>query len=194
MPRIGVLALQGDFAAHARMAVAAGAASCIEVRRAHELREIAGLILPGGESTALGILLDADGMREAIGEYLAGGGAVFGTCAGIILLAREVTPAAPPVQSFGALDVTVARNGYGRQRESCETTARIDALGEDAYPVTLIRAPRITRVGANVETLARVGDDPVLVRHARALGATFHPEISGDPRVHAYFLRDVVAA
>lgn len=190
---VGVLALQGDFAAHARMLEEAGAA-VREVRRPRELDDLDGLVLPGGESTALSILLDAEDMRGAIARFAARGGAVFGTCAGLILIAREVTPAAPPVASLGLLDVTVARNAYGRQRESRETTTSIPALQEPRFPVALIRAPRITRVGAGVETLATLGGDALLVRAGRVLGATFHPEISGDPRVHAYFVQSVVGA
>lgn len=200
-PRIGVLALQGDFAAHLAMVESAGARGR-EVRRPRELDDLDGLIIPGGESTALSLLLDFEDMRGAIAGFAARGGALFGTCAGVILLAREIAPstnggAAPferPIATFDLLDVVVARNDYGRQRESFETTTAVPALGEDAYPLVFIRAPRILSAGPRATVLAEHGGVPILVRDGRFLGATFHPEIAGDARLHRYFVREIVAA
>ena len=191
--RIGVLALQGDFAAHEAMVAAAGAIAS-GVRRPSELDGLDGLVIPGGESTALSILLDHDDLRGAIERFASAGGALFGTCAGVILLAQDVVAAERvPVRTFGLLDITVSRNGYGRQCDSFEAVTAIPALVDDAFPLAFIRAPRITRVGPGVDVLATFGGDPVLVRQGRMLGATFHPEIYGDARLHAYFARAVCA-
>ncbi len=187
-----MLALQGDFAAHARMVEAAGA-TAREVRRPAELAGCRGLILPGGESTTLDILLDHEDMRGAISRFHAGGGALLGTCAGVILLGREIVDQGErrKVRPLGLLDVAVARNDYGRQRESFEATTDLPRFGAEPFPLAFIRAPRIVRTGRGVEVLATQHGDPVLVREDRVVGCTFHPEISGDPRLHAYFLREV---
>ncbi len=194
-PVCGVLALQGDFAAHAAMVEAAGAAAR-EVRRPAQLDGCCGLVIPGGESTALDTLLDFEDMRGAIARFHAAGGALFGTCAGVILLAREIADHGErrKVRPFGLLDVTVARNDYGRQRESFETFDAVRELGDARFPMAFIRAPRIVRAGRDVRVLATQNGDPVLVRQGRIVGCTFHPEISGDPRLHAYFLREVAGA
>jgi pyridoxal 5'-phosphate synthase pdxT subunit len=194
-PRVGVLALQGDFAAHRAVLEAAGAESR-DVRRPAELADLDGLVMPGGESTALSVLLDFEDMRGAIASFAARGGAIFGTCAGLILLAREVVapPGEPPIRTFGLLDVAVARNDYGRQRESFEGTTAIPVLDEPRYPLVFIRAPRILSVGPAATILASHGGSPVLVRQGRILGASFHPEIAGDARLHRYFAREVAAA
>jgi 5'-phosphate synthase pdxT subunit len=192
-PHIGVLALQGDFAAHMRMVEAAGARAS-EIRRPRELDDVAGLIIPGGESTALSLLLDFEDMRGAVASFAAHGGALFGTCAGLILLAREVvprTPSEPSIATFGLLDVAVARNDYGRQRESFEAETDVPVLHEEHFPLAFIRAPRIVSVGPSATPLAEYGGAVVLVRQGRVLGATFHPEIVGDPRLHAYFAREI---
>ncbi len=184
MPRIGVLALQGDFAAHAAALGQVGAET-VEVRRAAELASIDGLVVPGGESTTL-LNLMADGpWFEALRTFDARGGAILGTCAGAILLARDVLDPVQP--SLGLLDVTVRRNAFGRQVDSFETEL---ALAGDAVPLpaVFIRAPRLVRVGAGVEILARLDGEPVLVRQGRVLAATFHPELTDDRRLQARFL------
>ena len=174
--RAGVLALQGDFAAHAR---ALGGAE--EVRTAAQVDALDLLVLPGGESTTLLHLLEGSGIEEAARRLLARGGALFGTCAGAILLAKHVT--GPEQASWGLLDVDVERNAFGRQIDSFETRLEPD------FAAVFIRAPRIRRVGPGVEVLARLRDEPVLVRQGRVLAATFHPELTDDRRVY-----DVVRA
>jgi 5'-phosphate synthase pdxT subunit len=179
----GVLALQGDFQAHAAVLRRLGQ-SVREVRRCADLSGLAALVLPGGESTAVLKLMADEPWFEALRAFHDGGGALLGTCAGAILLAREVDPAQP---SLGLLDVAVARNAYGRQVDSFETaleTARLEAPERGVF----IRAPRLTAVGEGVEVLARLHDEPVLVRQGRVLAATFHPEIAGDDRVHRLLL------
>ncbi len=177
---VGILALQGDFAAHARALSRVGASS-VFVRKPADFAGIDALVLPGGESTAMLNGLARDGLEAPLREFLATGRPVLGTCAGVILLARTVTN--PPQRSFGALDVDVERNAYGTQLDSFAAVA--DEGGTfDALPTVFIRAPRIVRVGAGVDVLARVGGDPVLVRARHVWGATFHPELGDDDRVH----------
>ncbi len=185
--RIGVLALQGDFALHAAALRRAGVESA-EVRKPAELDDVEGLILPGGESTTLLHLMDARDFQPALRRFHASGRPLFGTCAGLIVLAREVE--SPRQPSLGLIDVTVERNSYGRQRESFETEAPA-ALGAAAEPLRMvfIRAPRIRRVGPGVEVLARHGGDPVLAREGGVLVASFHPELTGELAVHRYFCR-----
>ena len=168
--RAGVLALQGDFAAHAK---ALGSAD--EVRTATEVDDVDLLVLPGGESTTLLNLLQGSGIEEAVRRLLARGGVVFGTCAGAILLAKDVTNPTQP--SWGLLDIDVERNAFGRQLDSFE------AVLEPDYRALFIRAPRIRRVGPGVEVLARWKGEPVLVREGPVFAATFHPELTGDQRV-----------
>jgi 5'-phosphate synthase pdxT subunit len=168
--RAGVLALQGDFAAHVR---ALGDAT--EVRTAAEVDAVDLLVLPGGESTTLLRLLEGSGIEEAIRRLLARGGTVFGTCAGAILLATEVTN--PTQRSFGLLDATLERNAFGRQVDSFEGTL------DSGFPAVFIRAPRIRRTGPAVEILDRWRGEPVFVRQGRVFAATFHPELTPDPRV-----------
>jgi len=181
--RVGVLALQGDFAAHARVLRGLGA-DVREVRRLADLDGLRALVLPGGESTALLKLMEGAPWREELRTFHASGGALLGTCAGAILLAREVSPAQP---SLGLLDAVVERNGYGRQAESFE--AELDAPGFDG-PVrgVFIRAPRLKATGPAVEVLARWQDEPVLVREGRVFAATYHPEMAADDRLHRRFL------
>lgn len=167
---IGVLALQGDFAAHARAFPGA-----VEVRLAKEIDPLDLLVLPGGESTTMLNLLEGSGIEDAVRRLLARGGRIFGTCAGAILLARKVTN--PDQPSWNLIDIEVERNGWGRQVDSFE------AVLEPDYPALFIRAPRIRRCGAGVEVLARWKDEPVLVRQGRVLAATFHPELTDDRRI-----------
>ncbi len=175
--KVGVLALQGAFAAHARALRTLGAAPR-EVRTPAELRDVDALILPGGESTTMAMLLDSAGLDEPLGERLAQGMPALGTCAGMILLGRD---------HLGEVDVTVERNGFGRQVASFEADL---ALEHDAEPLrgVFIRAPRVTEAGPEVEVLASHDGSPVLLRQGRFLVASFHPELTGDTRVHERFL------
>ena len=185
-PRIGVLALQGDFAAHLRALEAAGTPGA-EIRDVAAIESLDGLVVPGGESTTLLRLLGDEGSRE-IRRFAERGGAILGTCAGLILLAREVRRPSQP--SLGLIDVAVERNAYGRQVDSF--VARGEWVGNGGGPpleMVFIRAPKIVRCAPGVETLATHDGDPVLVRQGRILAATFHPELGGDRRVHAEFAR-----
>jgi len=169
---IGVLALQGGFEAHGRALAAAGFAARA-VRTAQDLRGLGGLVLPGGESTTQLRLLARHGLEGALGAFVASGAPVLATCAGLILAAAEVE--APAQRSYGFLDVTVARNAWGRQLDSFEAVA-----DDGATPLVFIRAPRIRRVGPGVEVLASLDGEPVMVRQGRVTGATFHPELAPD--------------
>lgn len=181
-PRVGVLALQGDFEAHGKALLAVGA-DPVEVRVPADLAGCRGLVLPGGESTTLLRLLASSGLDRAIPGFHREGGALFGTCAGAILLAREVTKPAQP--SLGLLDATVERNHYGRQLDSFEASAPFP--GGKPLPLVFIRAPAFVRLGRKVEVILSHGDLPVLVREGRVLASTFHPEMTGDRRVHRMF-------
>lgn len=187
MTRAGVLALQGDVREHRAALEAAGADSVIEVRRPEQLDTVDALAMPGGESTTVGRLMAEYGLDEAVRRRVAQGMAILGTCAGLILLAREVEDFGLPV--LGLLPLRVRRNAYGRQVDSFETHVSAPELGADPLPAVFIRAPRILAVGAGVEVLARHRGDPVLCRHGRLLAATFHPELTPDPRVHGLLLR-----
>jgi 5'-phosphate synthase pdxT subunit len=180
---VGVLALQGDFAAHARVLRGLGA-EVREVRRLPDLEGLRALVLPGGESTALLRLMDGAPWLEALRAFHAEGGALLGTCAGAILLAREVQP---PQPSLGILDATVERNAYGRQAESFEAELAAPTFDAPMRGV-FIRAPRLTATGPAVEVLARLKGEPVLVRQGRVLAATFHPEMAADDRLHRRWL------
>jgi 5'-phosphate synthase pdxT subunit len=180
----GVLALQGDFAAH-RQALLEIGAEVREVRRVAELSGLAGLVIPGGESTALLKLMEREPWFEALRRFHDGGGVVLGTCAGAILLARDVRPKQP---SLRLLDAAVHRNAYGRQNDSFAAAVDAPSLG-GSIDALFIRAPRFERLGPDVEILAHLGDEPVLLRHGRVLAATFHPELTRSRRVHEHALR-----
>lgn len=187
-PRIGVLAIQGDYAAHAE-ALADSGADPVEVRKPDQLAGLDGLILPGGESTTMLRFLEKHSFFEALQEF----GAtrpIFGTCAGAILLAREVLN--PPQRSLGLLDAVVERNAYGRQIDSAILT-RETGLPGGPLEMVFIRAPRLVETGSAVEVLAQRDGSPVLVRQGRVMAATFHPELSADRRVHGMFV-DMVKA
>lgn len=187
-----MLALQGDFALHAR-ALARCPAEVVEVRKPGQLDQVDGLVIPGGESTTLLHLMGAWGFPPALQAFHAAGRPIFGTCAGLIVLAREVER--PRQFSLGLMDVTVERNAYGRQRESFEARGEAVLDGRPvAVEMVFIRAPRIRRVGPGVEVLARHGGEPVLAREGTVLGATFHPELTGSDAIHRYFGAMVAAA
>ncbi|MGH7278654.1 MAG: pyridoxal 5'-phosphate synthase glutaminase subunit PdxT [Candidatus Rokuibacteriota bacterium] len=183
--RIGVLALQGDFARH-RAALEKCGAETVEVRKPEQLDDADGLVIPGGESTTLLKLMEAWGFVAALEKLHASERPIFGTCAGLILLARDVE--GPRQFSLGFIDVGVERNAYGRQRESFETPGTA-CLASRPTPLQMvfIRAPRIRRTGPGVETLAAHRGEPVMVRQGSVLAATFHPELTDDPAVHRYF-------
>lgn len=186
-PKIGVLALQGDFEAHCAALARAGAEG-VEVRSASGLESIDGLIIPGGESTTMLKLIEEEQLFDALKDF-GKRKPVFGTCAGAILLASEVTH---PVQdSLGLMDFTIERNAYGRQIDS--RIAGIELAGKNAE-VVFIRAPVIRRVGPNTKVLATYQGAPVLVEQGKHLAATFHPELSGDERVHKRFIEKIKAA
>lgn len=187
-PRVGVLAVQGDFARHRAMLAGCGA-EVLDVRRPADLEGLSGLVLPGGESTAMLKLLAPAGLEPAIEAFHRRGGALLGTCAGLILLAREVT--GPVQRSLGLLDVAVERNGYGRQTDSFETELT-DVDGRTLRGV-FIRAPRIRSAGPEVRVLAEHGGEPVLVEGPGVLAATFHPELTADSGVHRRFLENAAA-
>ena len=180
---VGVLALQGDFDAHAR-ALRALRASVREVRRCADLDGLAGLVLPGGESTTLLNLMADEPWFEALRAFHARGGALFGTCAGAILLARSVVPSQP---SLGLLDVVIARNAYGRQGDSFQAAVETEGSMERVGGL-FIRAPRFQEMGAGVSVLGRLDGEPVAVREGKVIAATFHPELSGSTALHTLFL------
>ena len=188
-PRVGVLALQGAFREHINALQRLGA-DAVEVRTPAELAEVDGIMLPGGESTTMDLLLGSSGLREPLAAAVAAGTPVFGTCAGLILLARDIEDGVEGQRTLQALDVTALRNGYGRQVKSFEGPVTLAAGGADMVGV-FIRAPRITRVGDNVEILARLGDEPVAVRSGSIMAATFHPELTDDDRLHEVFLAGI---
>ncbi|MGB9083231.1 MAG: pyridoxal 5'-phosphate synthase glutaminase subunit PdxT [Terriglobales bacterium] len=183
--RIGVLALQGDFDAHRRRLAELGA-EVVLVKKSEQLNDIDGLVIPGGESGTFLKLLGEDGFAKLKDFALTK--PTFGTCAGCILLAKEVEN--PPQAGLGALDITVRRNAYGRQIDS---SIREGRFLNDPVEMVFIRAPKIERMGKGVEVIATEEKDAVLVRQGKTLAATFHPELSDDRRIHQYFL-DVVAA
>lgn len=184
MAEIGVLALQGDFEAHARALRRVGAEPR-EVRRCHELYGLRGLIMPGGESTTLLNLMADEPWFDALREFHRHGGGLFGTCAGAILLAREVRR--PRQVSLGLLDAVIERNAYGRQRESFEASFEFSPTATAIHGV-FIRAPRLCELGAGVEVLGRLRDEPVLVRQGHVLAGTFHPELSASNVLHRFFV------
>ena len=184
--RVGILAIQGDVEAHAR-ALARVGAEAVPVRREKELGALAGLVLPGGESTTISKGIERLGLAEPLREFVRSGRPVLGTCAGAILLAREVEN--HPVPTLGVLDLVASRNAYGTQVDSFAAPLEAPALSELAgLRCVFIRAPRLCRPGVAVEVLGRHAGWPVLVRQGNVLAATFHPELGADPRVHRLFL------
>ena len=182
--QVGVLALQGAFAAHSDCLTSIGVQS-IEVRTPSQLSSVDALLMPGGESSTMSQLLESSGLFDPIAQRIADGMPVFGTCAGMILLASEILDGRSDQRSFSAIDISVRRNAFGRQVDSFEAT--INSSVGDFHGV-FIRAPRIERVGDQVEVLGSINDEPVLVRQGNVLAASFHPELSNDARLHEYFV------
>jgi pyridoxal 5'-phosphate synthase pdxT subunit len=183
--KIGVLAIQGDYEAHAKVLERMGVDYTL-VKTPEDLEGVAGLILPGGESTTHLKVLSEEGLLEAVQRFADKGGALFGTCAGAILLARDVRN--PEQASLGRLDMTVIRNGYGRQLSSHVDSGE-SKLREEPLEMVFIRAPIIESVGPGVDVLAQSEGHPVLVQQGRALASTFHPELTSDNTVHEHFLK-----
>ncbi|SEE10313.1 pyridoxal phosphate synthase yaaE subunit [Streptomyces sp. 2131.1] len=192
-PVIGVLALQGDVREHL-IALASADALARPVRRPEELAEVDGLVLPGGESTTMSKLAALFGMLEPLRERIAAGMPVYGTCAGMILLADKIIDPRSGQETLGGIDMIVRRNAFGRQNESFE--AAVEVAGIDGGPVegVFIRAPWVESVGAAAEVIAEHGGHIVAVRQQNALATSFHPELTGDHRLHAYFTEMVRAA
>lgn len=200
-PRVGVLALQGDVREHLRALTRAGAVA-VPVRRAEELSTVDGIVLPGGESTTIGLLATTFGLLEPLQKAVAGGMPAYGSCAGMILLADTVVGGRPEQPTIGGLDVVVRRNAFGRQVDSFEGPVALTGLGE--VPAVFIRAPWVESVGEGVEVLARLGrwvrsrhtgappgeiaGSVVAVRQGGLLATAFHPELTGDVRVHELFV------
>ena len=183
---VGILAVQGDFAMHAKMLDRIGVPWKL-VKDPATLREVSGLILPGGESTTMLKFFASDGLGEAVRQFGASGKPVFGTCAGAILLAKEVL--SPPQERLGLLDVTIERNAYGRQIDSSVRQGDCPVLSDRPIEMVFIRAPIIRRVGDDVRVLGHSDGLPVLVEQRNLLAATFHPELTEDETVHRYFLK-----
>ncbi len=192
-PRVGVIAFQGDFERHLSVLKTLGA-EARPVRRPEELDSLQALIIPGGESTTIGMLMERFGLLSPVRERVIAGFPVMGTCAGAILLAREIEGS--DQVRIGTLDITIRRNAYGRQVDSFDAPltvvspsfAQVSPAQDDPPVGVFIRAPRIIDLGSSVETIALVDDDPVVVRSGGMLALTFHPELTGDHRLHRYFL------
>jgi 5'-phosphate synthase pdxT subunit len=192
-PRIGVLALQGDFREHAIVLRGLGA-DVVHVRRPEELAAVDGLILPGGESSVQDKLSRTFGLAEPLKQAIRSGLPVYGTCAGLIMLADRIVEGIAGQQSLGGLDVTVRRNAFGSQLDSFETDLDVPALGEEPVHAVFIRAPVVEAVGPGATALAALADGRVVaVEQGNLLGTSFHPEVTGDIRFHAYFLDKVRA-
>jgi 5'-phosphate synthase pdxT subunit len=188
--KIGILALQGAFASQAGVLRTLGA-DAREVRVPADLDGVDALVLPGGESTTMSMLLDSSGLREPIGQRLGAGLPVLGTCAGMILLASNVLDGRDDQRSFGVLDIDVRRNAFGRQVDSFESDLDVSGLDGSPFHAVFIRAPVVEHAGTSVDVLATVDGKPVLVRRGSLVAAAFHPELSNDDRIHRLFLEGV---
>jgi pyridoxal 5'-phosphate synthase pdxT subunit len=190
---IGVLALQGDFREHAAALDRIGVSS-LKVRTLQELESVSGLIIPGGESTVMHKLSVAYGLFEPIKAKIAGGLPVFGTCAGLIMLSDEITDGIPGQETFGGLDVTVQRNAFGHQLDSFEVDLDFKGIDDGQVHAAFIRAPLITRVGSKATVVAQLENGGVVgVQQDNLLGISFHPEVTGEDRIHALFAKLVKA-
>jgi len=185
--KIGVLGMQGDIEEHLAIMEKIGI-DAVRVKSVKTLEGVDGLIMPGGESTTMLKLLKLTGLFEALKEKIKHGFPVYGTCAGLILLAKKVEH--PEQDSLGILDLSVSRNGYGRQIDSFSAKISIPVIGEKAFEAVFIRAPVITKVG-KVEVLAIYNNEPVFVKDGNVIASTFHPELSNDTRIHSFFLEMV---
>ena len=187
MPTIGVLAIQGDFIEH-RQALARLGVEAPEIRLPHQLEDVDGLIIPGGESTTIAQLIDIYGFREALRNRARQGMAVWGTCAGMIVIADRLTDARP--EPLRLMDIEVSRNAFGRQVDSFEADIEFQDIEGAPFHCVFIRAPVVNRVGASVRTLAALDDGrPIAVRQGKLLATAFHPELTGDSRIHELFAR-----
>ncbi|MBT2399147.1 pyridoxal 5'-phosphate synthase glutaminase subunit PdxT [Streptomyces sp. ISL-100] len=191
-PVIGVLALQGDVREHL-VALAVADATARPVRRPEELAEVDGLVIPGGESTTMSKLATLFGMREPLRERIKDGMPVYGTCAGLIMLADKILDPRSGQETFGGIDMIVRRNAFGRQNESFEAGVEVEGIADGPVEGVFIRAPWVESVGARVEVLAEHDGHIVAVRQGNALATSFHPELTGDHRVHQLFTEMVRA-
>jgi 5'-phosphate synthase pdxT subunit len=190
---VGVLALQGDFREHIAVLRGLGA-DAVPIKRPEELARVAALVIPGGESSVIDKLSRLFGLAEPIKAAIASGMPVYGTCAGLIMLADTVLDAIEGQQSFGGLDITVRRNAFGSQLDSFETDIDVPALGAPPVHAVFIRAPVVESLGAKATALASLPDGRVVaVEQGNLLGTSFHPEMNGESRFHEYFLRKVAA-
>ena len=193
-PRVGVLALQGDFREHLAVLNGLGAQG-VPVKRPEELEGVAGLVIPGGESSVMDKLSRLVGLAEPLKAAIASGLPVYGTCAGLIMLADTVLDAIEGQQSLGGFDLDVRRNAFGSQLDSFETDLDVPVLGDPPVHAVFIRAPVVERVGERATSLAHLDDGRVVaVEQGPLLGTSFHPEMTGDTRFHEYFLKKVRAA
>lgn len=198
--RIGVLGLQGDFEAHLRALKKAAETLKLDVegvvvKLPQHLSDLDGIILPGGESTTIGKLMVLYGLQEPLRQLISQGVPFWGTCAGLILLARETDNALDGQPLLASMDIRVCRNAFGSQRESFETDLTVPELGEAPFHAFFIRGPSVEEVGPGVQVLATLDDGTIVaVRQGSVLGTAFHPEVAGDPRFHDYFLRLVQSA
>ena len=188
--KVGVLSLQGDVREHVSALIACGI-DPVEVRRPSELAQVDALVLPGGESTTIAQLSEIFDIYEPIKQRIAAGMPVYGSCAGMILLAETILDAKQGQKTFGGLDITVRRNAFGRQVDSFETDITFDDGSADLIRAVFIRAPWVEKVGAGVQVLASVDSHPVAVRSETLLATSFHPELTADHRIHRYFIEEV---
>ncbi len=191
--KVGVLALQGAFALHAQVLDVLGVATTL-VRRPEQLDDVDRLVVPGGESTTMSMLAERGGLLDPLRDYVASGRPVFGTCAGAILLSSEILDGRDDQHCLSAIDISVRRNGFGRQIDSFEIDVDVPALGDaglgdDPFHAVCIRAPVIERVGPDCDVLAAIDGNPALVRSGAIMVAIFHPELAGDRRLHELFVR-----
>jgi 5'-phosphate synthase pdxT subunit len=188
--KVGVLALQGDVREHISSLIACDV-EAVAVRRAQEIESIDALVLPGGESTTIAQLAEVFGIFDLIKDKINGGMPVYGSCAGMILLANQILDAKVGQKTFGGLDITVRRNAFGRQVDSFESDIAFNDGSDQTIRAVFIRAPWVEKIGATVEVLASVDSHPVAVRSKTALATSFHPELTGDNRIHRYFIEQV---
>ncbi len=188
--KVGVLSLQGDFREHISALIACGI-NPMEVRRPSELEQVDALVLPGGESTTIAQLSEIFGLYQPIKDRIASGMPVYGSCAGMILLADSILDAKQGQKTFGGLDMTVRRNAFGRQVDSFESDIEFSDGSPELMRAVFIRAPWVEKIGPNVQVLAKVDNHPVAVRSASLLATSFHPELTHDHRIHRYFIEQV---